>query len=79
MWIAMLCSVTVSMGDETKGVFRVMRFVMGVSRVTSAAGKPREHVRVRVASHVPGDPLRTLDESAAVYWSRAGCESYAPM
>jgi hypothetical protein len=38
-----------------------MRFVMGVSRVTSAAGKPREHVRLGVASHVPGDPLRTLE------------------
>jgi hypothetical protein len=28
------------MGEETKGVLRVMRFVMGVSRATSAAGKP---------------------------------------
>lgn len=40
MWIAMLCSVTVSMGEETKGVFREMRFVIGVSRATSAAAKP---------------------------------------
>lgn len=38
--MAMLCSVTVSMGDETKGVLSEMRFVMGVSRATSAAGKP---------------------------------------
>jgi len=40
MWMAMLCSVTVSMGDETNGVLRVMRLVMGESRATVEAGKP---------------------------------------
>lgn len=40
MWMAISCSVTVSMGEETKGVLRVMRFVTGASRVTSEAGKP---------------------------------------
>jgi len=38
--MAMLCSVTVSMGEETKGVLREIRFVTGESRVTSEAGKP---------------------------------------
>jgi len=38
--IAMLCSVTVSMGDEMKGVFRAIRLVTGVSKETSEAGKP---------------------------------------
>jgi hypothetical protein len=33
------------MGEETKGVLRVMRFVIGVSRLTSMAGKPRRIVR----------------------------------
>jgi hypothetical protein len=28
------------MGEETKGVLRVMRLVIGVSRVTAEAGKP---------------------------------------
>jgi hypothetical protein len=55
--MAMLCSVTVSMGEETKGVLRVMRFVIGVSRVTSAAGKPGDCVRMHVASHAPCESL----------------------
>jgi hypothetical protein len=38
----MLCSVTVSIGEETKGVLRVMRLVTAVSRVTSEAGKPED-------------------------------------
>jgi hypothetical protein len=39
----------VSMGDETKGVLSEMRFVIGVSRVTSAAGKPKCWVRTSSA------------------------------
>ena len=31
---------TVSIGEETRGVLREMRFVTGVSRATSEAGKP---------------------------------------
>ena len=31
---------TVSMGEETKGVLRVIRLVTGVSRATSEAAKP---------------------------------------
>lgn len=38
--MAMLCSVTVSIGDETNGVLRLIRLVMGESRVTSLAGNP---------------------------------------
>jgi hypothetical protein len=33
------------MGEETKGVLRVIRLVTGVSRVTSEAGKPEGAVR----------------------------------
>lgn len=40
MWIAMECSVTVSMGDETRGVLREIRFVTGVSKDTFEAAKP---------------------------------------
>ena len=32
MWMAISCSVTVSMGDETKGVLRVMRLVTWESK-----------------------------------------------
>jgi glucose-6-phosphate dehydrogenase assembly protein OpcA len=38
--MAMLCSVTVSMGEERRGVLREMRLVTGESRVTSLAEKP---------------------------------------
>lgn len=38
--MAMLCSVTVSIGDERRGVLREMRLVTGESRVTSLAEKP---------------------------------------
>ena len=40
MWIAIECSVTVSMGDETRGVLRLIRLVTGASRATSEAAKP---------------------------------------
>ena len=40
MWIAIECSVTVSMGEETKGVLREIRLVTGVSKATSDAAKP---------------------------------------
>ena len=40
MWIAIECSVTVSMGEETRGVLREMRLVTGVSKATSDAAKP---------------------------------------
>ena len=40
IWIAIECSVTVSMGEETRGVLRVIRLVTGVSRATSEAAKP---------------------------------------
>lgn len=40
IWMAIECSVTVSMGEETRGVFKVIFRVMGVSRVTSEAAKP---------------------------------------
>ena len=40
MWIAIECSVTVSIGEETKGVLRVIRLVIGVSKATSEAAKP---------------------------------------
>ena len=40
MWIAMECSVTVSIGEERRGVLREMRLVTGESRVTSEAAKP---------------------------------------
>lgn len=40
MWMAMLCSVTVSMGEERRGVLREIRLVTGESRVTSLAEKP---------------------------------------
>ena len=32
---------TVSMGEETRGVLRVIRLVTGVSKATSEAAKPR--------------------------------------
>lgn len=38
--MAIECSVTVSMGDETNGVLREMFRVTGVSRETSDAAKP---------------------------------------
>ena len=57
MWMAMLCSVTVSMGEETKGVLRVMRFVTGESRVTSEAGKPSRGI-VRSRSKFEGGGKR---------------------
>ena len=40
MWIAIECSVTVSIGEETKGVLRVILLVTGVSKATSEAAKP---------------------------------------
>ena len=41
MCIAIECSVTVSIGEERRGVFSEIRFVTGVSRATSEAGKPK--------------------------------------
>ncbi len=38
--MAMDSSVTVSIGEESSGVFREIRFVIGESRVTSEAAKP---------------------------------------
>ena len=38
--MAMECSVTVSIGEETRGVLREIRLVTGVSRATSAAENP---------------------------------------
>ena len=40
MWIAIECSVTVSIGEETKGVLRAILLVTGVSKATSEAAKP---------------------------------------
>lgn len=40
IWMAIECSVTVSIGEETRGVLREIRLVMGVSSVTSDAAKP---------------------------------------
>lgn len=40
IWMAISCSVTVSIGEDTNGVLRVNRFVTGESRETSEAGKP---------------------------------------
>lgn len=40
MWIAIECSVTVSMGEDTRGDFREIRFVTGLSSATSEAAKP---------------------------------------
>ncbi|KAL2864192.1 uncharacterized protein BJX67DRAFT_361898 [Aspergillus lucknowensis] len=51
MWMAMLCSVTVSMGEDRRGAFNVTRFVTGVSRVTSEAGKPCHRVQSLTVSH----------------------------
>lgn len=48
MWMAMECSVTVSMGEEMKGVLREMRLVTGVSSVTALAGKPVERCQYAV-------------------------------
>ena len=39
IWMAMLASVTVSMGEETKGALRAIRFVHSVRRFTSSAPK----------------------------------------
>ena len=44
MWIAIECSVTVSIGEETRGVLRVIRLVTGVSRATVEAAKPEKSV-----------------------------------
>lgn len=44
MWIAIECSVTVSIGEETRGVLREIRFVTGVSSATSEAAKPGAEV-----------------------------------
>lgn len=48
IWIAMECSVTVSMGEDKRGVFRVIRFVTGVSRATSEAGKPGDGINMLI-------------------------------
>lgn len=42
--MAMECSVTVSMGDDSRGVFNDILLVTGVSSATSEAGKPREAI-----------------------------------
>ena len=39
MWMAMLCPVTVSMGEDKRGALIVNRLVTLVSNVTSDAGK----------------------------------------
>ena len=38
--MAIECSVTVSMGEDTRGVLSEIRLVTGVSRATSDAAKP---------------------------------------
>lgn len=44
IWIAIACSVTVSMGEESRGAFKEMRFVTGDSSETSDAENPVEKV-----------------------------------
>lgn len=39
--MAMLSSVTVSIGEDNNGVFSEIRFVTGESMVTSEAAKPK--------------------------------------
>ena len=69
MWMAIECSVTVSMGEERRGVLSEMRLVTGESRVTSDAAKPSEDQirsckcaeRERVASPInPGRIKKSL-------------------
>ena len=47
-WIAIWSSVTVSIGEDNRGVFKAMRLVTGDSRVTSEAAKPVQESETRL-------------------------------
>jgi len=65
MLIAMSVSVTVSMGEESKGVFNVIFFVILLSRVTEEAGKSMNPGRIRKSLYVrPPLTLESISSSA---------------
>lgn len=74
MWIAIECSVTVSMGEDRSGAFSEMRLVTGVSRETSDAGKPadvasqlaRAAERVHAVGSVPLTNVPRQDQKVIV-------------
>lgn len=51
MYIAILSSVTVSIGEERSGVLREILFVTGESRVTEEAGKPSMNSQYHLVYH----------------------------
>ena len=56
--MAIECSVTVSIGEDSNGALRVIRFVTGVSRLTAEAANPKKHETLICVVHTTAATYR---------------------